>query len=151
MKSHYAYPQSCSLGPLPPRTPARPDPQVPREPKLGAAQWGMIGAFYVYVGGSRDDPAFGMFAIEISLQRLSNQRARVEIYAIADGYQRGGALGSQHPLTTSLKHGDRVAASFVWLFPNIVDGVADPMSFSRDIDLAQDAGVDRIELALAGD
>jgi hypothetical protein len=135
MTTHYAYPQSCSLGPPPPRTPARPDPQIPREPNLGAARWGKIGAFYFYVQGSSDEPAYGLFDIEVSLQRLSSGKTRVEIYAIADGYQRGGASGSEHPLNIALKRGDRVIARVEWIFPDILDGHADPISLSRDIDL----------------
>lgn len=151
MTACYAYPQSCTLAPLPPRTPARPDPQVPREPNLGAARWGKIGAFYFYVQGSKDDPAFGLFDIEVSLQRLANGNARVDIHAIADGYQRGGASGSQHPLTISLRRGDRVVARFVWTFPDILDGAADPLTGSRDVDLGGVGweDIDRIEIAAA--
>lgn len=152
MNACYAYPQSCSLGPPPPRTPARPDPQVPKDPNLGLARWGKIGAFYFYVEGSKDDPVFGLFDMEISLQSLSNGKARVDIYAIADGYQGGGALGSEYPVTISLKQGESIVARFVWIFPDILDGHADPLTCSRDIDLgaAEAADVERIEVAPAG-
>jgi hypothetical protein len=147
----YAHRQSCSLGPLPPRTPARPDPQVPREANLGPARWGKIGAFYFYVQGSKDDPAFGLFDIEVSLQRLSGGKARLDIYAIADGYQQGGASGSQHPVTISLTQGDSMVSRFDWAFPEILDGHADPLTHSRDFDLgaAEWERVDRIEFDLA--
>ena len=152
MSACYAYPQSCSLGPLPPRTPARPDPQVPRDPNLGSARWGKIGAFYFYLEGSKDDPAFGVFYMEVSLQSLSNGKARIDIHAFADGYQRGGALGAEHPVTISLKQGESVLARFVWTFPDILDGHADPLTCSRDIDLRAEeaAAVERIEIAARG-
>src|SRR5271166_1371636 len=120
MTACYVHRQGCSLGPLPPRTPARPDPQVPREANLGPARWGKIGTFYFYVQGSKDDPAFGFFDIEVSLQRLSGGKARLEIYAIADGYQQGGASGSLHPVTISVKDGQSVLSSFNWTFPDIL-------------------------------
>jgi hypothetical protein len=148
----HGYRQSCSLGPLPPRTPARADPQVPREPDLGPARWGKIGAFYFYLQGSNDEPAFGFFDIEFSLQRLAGGAARVEIYAIADGYQKSGASGAEHPLVIALKRGDEVVARLDWTFPDILDGCADPISFARDIRgaVVWDR-VDRIELFAAGE
>lgn len=153
MMSYYAYPQFCSLAPPPPRTPARPDPQVPADAQLGPARWGKIGAFYFYVVGSDDDAAFGLFDMEFSLQRLPKGKARLEIYAIADGYQRGGASGLEHPLRIRLMHGARQAATVDWPYPNILDGNADPMSWSHDFELAADLcdGVDRIEIAAARD
>src|ERR1700756_1327295 len=87
MGSCYSYRQFCSLGPLPPRTPARPDPQVPKDRKLGPCSHGKIGAFYFYAEGSQDDPAFGFCEIELSLQRLAENKVRLELYCIADGYQ----------------------------------------------------------------
>ncbi len=147
----YVHRQGCLLGPLPPRTPARPDPQVPREANLGPARWGKIGAFYFYVHGSKDDPAFGLFDIEVSLQLLSGGKARLDIYAIADGYQQGGASGLHNPITIFVKDGDSILSSFAWTFPDILDGKADPLTHSRDIDLgaAEWERVDRIEFDLA--
>lgn len=149
----YLYPQACTLGPPPPRTPARPDPQVPRDAALGRARWGKIGALYVYRDGSRDDALFGLFDIEVSLQRLTDGRARVEIYAIADGYQSGGAKDVVRPLMVSLMRGDGVVAGFRWILPDIADGCADPINCARDIDLeAVDwERVDRIALDAAPD
>src|SRR6202048_542552 len=83
----YSYRQFCSLGPLPPRTPARPDPQVPRDRKLGSCVHGKIGAFYFYEKGSNDDPAFGFIDGELSVQDISTGKVRVELYCVADGYQ----------------------------------------------------------------
>ena len=60
----YSYARFCSLGRLPPRTPARPDAQVPTDRKLGACVHGRIDAFYFYANGSDDDPAFGQEAAE---------------------------------------------------------------------------------------
>jgi hypothetical protein len=149
----YLYPQACTLCPPPPRTPARPDPQVPRDAKLGPARWGKIGALYLYRESSHDDALFGLFDVEISLQGLPNGRARVEIYAIADGYQSGGALGADHPLTVLLMRGAHSIASFRWILPDIADGCADPISAAHDLDLnAVDwEGVDRIALDAARD
>jgi hypothetical protein len=144
-------PQFCSLGPLPPRTPARPDPQVPREPNLGPARWGKIGALYFYLSASGDDPAFGLFDIELSLQRLGDRKLRVDLYAIADGYQRGGASGADNPLEIMLWVNQRCIARFVWIFPDILDGTADPVTMSRDLESASSdwAAIDRIGIAVA--
>ena len=83
----------------------------------------------------------------------SGEQARVDIYAIADGYQIGGAKGADHPLAVALMRGDRVVAGFRWLLPDIADGCADPISYARDIDLdaADWARLDRIALDAAPD
>ena len=65
-----SYRQFCSLGPLPPRTPARADPQVPKDGKLGPCAHGKINSFYFYADGSEDDPAFGFCDIEVSVHGL---------------------------------------------------------------------------------
>jgi hypothetical protein len=144
----YSYRQFCSLGPLPPRTPGRPDAQVPKDLSLGPCRHGKIGAFYFYESGSKDDPAFGFFDIEISVQSLSSGRLRVELYGIADGYQSSRGIGARHPLKIALMRGNEILACAEWAFPDVICGHADPMSFAADIDL--DIGaiqtLDRIDL-----
>lgn len=136
MGACYSYRQFCSLGPLPPRTPARPDPQVPRDRKFGPCRHGMIGAFYFYEETSQDDAAFGFFDIELSVQEIAPGRLRVEVYGVADGYQTSRGIGAKHPLRISVMAGNRVVGIAEWFFADVICGHADPMNFSADIDLA---------------
>jgi hypothetical protein len=144
----YSHRQFCSLGPLPPRTPARPDPQVPRDSKLGPCQHGKIGAFYFYQEGSRDDPAFGFFDIELSLQSIGNDTLRIEIYCVADGYQTARGVGRDHPIRISVISGGETVARAAWHFPDVIAGHADPMNFSADVHLdgKRFAAIDSIAL-----
>jgi hypothetical protein len=144
----YSYRQFCALGLLPPHTPARPDAQVPKDSALGPCRHGKIGAFYFYRNGSKDEPAFGFFDIELSVQRLSSGRVRVELYGTADGYQSARGIGASHPLRIALMHDEKMVASVAWAFPDVICGHADPMSFATDIDLeaAGFAAVNRIDL-----
>lgn len=144
----YSYRQFCSLGPLPPRTPARADPQVPRDRALGACTHGAIGAFYFYAEGSRDDPAFGFCDIEVSVQRVAAGQVRLELYCIADGYQSARGVGAKHPLKIAVIAKDSVLAVADWQFSDVICGAADPMNFARDLDIADElfAQIDRIEL-----
>lgn len=136
MGACYSYRQFCSLGPLPPRTPARPDPQVPRDRKFGPCLHGMIGAFYFYEEKSRDDAAFGFFDIELSVQEVAPGRLRVEVYCVADGYQTSRGIGAKHPLRISVMAGSKLVGVAEWFFGDVICGHADPMNFSTDIDLA---------------
>lgn len=147
--SCYSYRQFCSLGPLPPRTPARPDPQVPRDRALGACAHGKIGAFYFYAEGSSDDPAFGFCDIELSVQQVAGGKVRLELYCIADGYQSARGIGMRHPLTMVILAGDRILATANWHFPDVICGHADPMHFATDLMIADElfAKIDRVELA----
>ena len=104
----YSYRQFCSLGRLPPRTPARPDPQVPKDVKLGPCAHGKIGAFYFYAEGSQDDPAFGFCEIELSIQRVAENTIRLELYCIADGFQSARGVGAMHPLKIAVLAGETV-------------------------------------------
>src|SRR5262245_62176115 len=70
MGSCCSYRQFCSLGPLPPRTPARPDPQVAKDYELGPCSHGKPARSNFYADGSRDDPAFGFCEIEVSVQHM---------------------------------------------------------------------------------
>ncbi len=136
MGACYSYRTSCSLGPLPPRTPARPDPQVPNEHKLGPAVHGMIGSFYFYEDGSQDDAAFGFFDIELSVQSIAADTARIEIYCVADGYQSFRGVGANHPLKISVLSKHKTVATAEWRFSDVICGHADPMNFSADVPLS---------------
>ena len=136
MGACYSYRQFCSLGPLPPRTPARPDPQVPRDHKLGPSVHGMIGAFYFYAQDSRDDAAFGFFDIELSVQSITPTTTRVEVYCVADGYQTSRGVGAKHPLRVSVMAGAKTVGTVEWHFSDVICGHADPMNFSTDLELA---------------
>jgi hypothetical protein len=144
----YSYRQFCSLGPLPPRTPARPDPQVPRDRKLGACVHGKIGSFYFYEQGSSDDPAFGFFDVELSVQSIAAGKIRVELYCVADGYQTSRGIGARHPIKLAIMAGGRSVAATEWRFPDVICGHADPMNFSDDIDIGDTSFslIDRIDL-----
>ena len=148
MENCYSYRQFCSLGLPPPRTPARPDPQVPKDRELGPCSHGMIGAFYFYAVGSEDDPAFGFFDIELSVQRVAENTVRLELYCIADGYQSARGVGARHPLKISVVAKDKPLGTAEWHFPDVICGHADPMHFATDLKIADElfARLDRIEL-----
>jgi len=144
----YSYRQFCSLGPLPPRTPARPDPQVPRDRKLGSCVHGKIGAFYFYEKGSNDDPAFGFIDIELSVQDISTSKVRVELYCVADGYQTSRGGGANHPIRLAIMAGAKTVGLADWHFADVICGHADPMNFFTDIDIGDTSFslIDRIDL-----
>jgi hypothetical protein len=151
MSAYRIYPQACTLAPLPPRTPSRPDPQLPYDPQLGPARWGKIGALYFYASTGEDDPVFGLNDIEVTLQRIGETRVRVELYAIGDGYQRGGVKGSDSPLTIRLKRAGAAIAAMSWTLPEILDGCADPITFSAEIAMNESdwRGVESVEIDIA--
>ena len=140
----YSYRQFCSLGPVPPRTVGRPDPQVPKDRSLGPCRHGKIGAFYFYHKGSNDDAAFGFFDIELSVQAITPNKARVELYCIADGYQSSRGIGLGHPLRIALMAEDETLGAAEWTFNNVICGHADPMNFATDIDFDQ-ANLQRLD------
>lgn len=148
MATCYSYRQFCSLGPVPPRTVGRPDAQVPKDSSLGPCRHGKIGSFYFYEQHAKDDAAFGFFDIELSVQHVLPNKARVELYCVADGYQSARGIGRDHPLKIALMAGEAVVARAEWPYHDVVCGHADPMNFTVDIDLdeAQFARLDRIEL-----
>jgi hypothetical protein len=148
MSNCYSYRQFCSLGPLPPRTPARPDPQVPKDGNLGACAHGKIGSFYFYAKGSDDDPAFGFCDIELSVQRIAKDIVRLEVYCIADGYQSARGVGAEHPIKIAVFANDEILAIAEWHFSDVICGHADPMHFAVDLSIDEDAfgSIDRIEL-----
>ncbi len=144
----YSYRQFCSLGPLPPRTPARPDPQVPRDRKLGSCVHGKIGAFYFYEKGSNDDPAFGFIDVELSVQDISTGKVRVELYCVADGYQTSRGVGANHPIRLAIVAGAKTVGLADWHFADVICGHADPMNFFTLIDIGDTSFslIDRIDL-----
>lgn len=148
MNACYSYAQYCSLGPLPPRTPARPDPQVPASEKLGPCRYGKIGSVYFYDTASSEDPLFGFIEIELSVQKVSESFVRLELYCIADGYQSACSNGSRFPLLIALMAADKAIAVAEWPYPAIVCGHADPMTFAIDlpIESAVFAEIDGVEI-----
>jgi hypothetical protein len=146
--SCYSYRQFCSLGPLPPRTPARADPQVPNDRDLGPCAHGKIGAFYFYADGSNDDPAFGFCEIELSVQSVGPSRVRLELYCIADGFQSARGIGTRYPLKIAVMAKDKIVAVADWHFADVICGHADPMHFAADLDIDDEdfAQIDCIEL-----
>jgi hypothetical protein len=108
----------------------------------------MIGAFYFYAVGSEDDPAFGFFDIELSVQRVAENTVRLELYCIADGYQSARGVGARHPLKISVVAKDKPLGTAEWHFPDVICGHADPMHFATDLKIADElfARLDRIEL-----
>lgn len=147
MSNCYSYRQFCSLGPLPPRTPARSDPQVPKDRALGPCAHGKIGSFYFYADGSSDDPAFGFCDIEVSVQLAAENKVRVELYCIADGYQSARGVGARYPLKIAVMARDKVLGIAHWHFPDVICGHADPMHFVADLDIGDGlfGQIDRIE------
>lgn len=133
----YSYRQRCDLGPVPPRTPGRADAQVPRDATVGPVRYGKISHIYFYEVGSTDDPVFGFVDIELSVQRVSPGKVRVEAYCIGDGYQGSHGSGLDWPLVIELRAGDHPVASVEWRYPEILCGHADPLDFSVEINLAE--------------
>jgi hypothetical protein len=121
---------------------------VPRDRKLGLCSHGKIGAFYFYLEGSRNDPAFGFCDIEVSIQHVAPGKLRFELYCIADGYQSARGVGSTHPLRIGMMALGRAQASVNWHFPDVICGHADPMNFATDVDMPDElfAQIDGIEL-----
>lgn len=121
---------------------------MPRDRALGPCAHGVIGAFYFYAEGSRDDPAFGFCDIEVSVQSVADGKVRLELYCIADGYQSARGVGATHPLKIAVIAKDQVLATAAWHFADVICGHADPMNFVIDLDIASELfpRIDRIEL-----
>lgn len=122
---------------------------MPKDTKLGPCAHGKIGAFYFYADGSTDDPAFGFCDIELSVQRVTENTMRLELYCIADGYQSARGVGARHPLKLAVLAGETVLGTASWHFPDVICGHADPMHFAADIRLDDGlfANLDRVELS----
>lgn len=136
--------QLASFGAAPPRTPGRPDPQVPEDLGAGPAIYAKLPHVYFYDVNRPDDPAFGFIEIEISLQRRSGGRCRLDLFCIGDGHQNGAGLANGEGLKIELLAGDEVVASYSWAFREVSSGRCDPMSFGATLDL-DDPDYERID------
>lgn len=121
---------------------------MPRDCELGPCKHGKIGSFYFYATGSDDDPAFGFFDIELSVQSIAPGKVRVEIYCVADGYQTSRGIGVDHPLELAVMADGETVGSVAWRFADVLCGHADPMNFADDIEIGETpfARIDRIDL-----
>lgn len=144
-------PQFASFGAAPPRTPGRPDPQVPEELAAGPALYARLPHVYFYDANRPDDPAFGFIEIEISLQQRGAGRCRLDLYCVGDGHQNGAGFPNGEGLKIELLAGDRVAASVSWAFREVSSGRCDPMSFAATLELgdADYKTIDRVRLPSA--
>ena len=140
----FSYAQGCLLAPLPPRTPERADPQVPEDHRLGAVKYGRVGAFYFYELGT-GDAAFGIFDIEMSVQKLGRGRVRVEASAIGDGLQSCAGTSSSSPLALQLRAGTEILAEVEWRYGAVLCGCNDPLSLMADIQMS-DEDFERIDM-----
>lgn len=130
-------PQMCTLGPLPPRTPGRSDPQVPSEPVRGESKYGRIAFVYFYQDGVEGDATFGLLDIEIAVQRRGPHQFQFEIYCIGDGYQSGHGSSRPQPLAVEFRAGTKTVAVAAWRYPDVLSGHSDPLTFSYPIDLTE--------------
>jgi hypothetical protein len=130
--------QFASLGPLPPRTPGRPDAQVPEDLTAGPAVYAKLPQVYFYDANRPDDPAFGFIDIEMSVQRRSDGRFLLDLYCSGDGYQSGAGLPSGEGLRIDFMAGGDVIASASWEFREVSSGRCDPMSFAAWLPMKDD-------------
>ncbi|HEX8077405.1 MAG TPA: hypothetical protein VF511_06285 [Chthoniobacterales bacterium] len=135
--------QFAALGSVPPRSPGRPDAQVPRDLADGPARHARLAHLYFYDEARPTDPAFGFLDLEISLQRIGEGQYQVELYAIGDGYQSGTGFADE-PLRITFAQGERAAASVDWLYPQVKTGHLDPMTFRATATIA-DADFDSVD------
>ena len=142
--------QLASFGP-PPRTPGRPDPQVPEELGAGPAIYAKLPHIYFYDSNRPDDPAFGFIEIEISIQRRGERSYRLDLSCVGDGHQSGAGLPNGEGLRVELLAGDDVVASVPWLFREVSSGRCDPVTFSASPALSDDdyRTIDRVRLPSA--
>ena len=140
--------QFCALGPPPPRTPGRADPQVPATPRPGSVRHGRIAHLYFYPDERLEDAAFGLLDLEIAVCQPSGGRSTVELYGIGDGYQTGTGTARGMPLALELRDQAGIIAVVRWSWPDIVTGRAEVMNLQTDIAMT-DAGfaaLDRVAL-----
>ncbi|GGC65142.1 hypothetical protein [Chelatococcus reniformis] len=130
-------PQTSLLGPVPPRTPGRPDAQVPNDLADGPVKYARVPHIYFYEAAPQDHAGFGLLDLEISLQRRRDGPARVELYCIGDGYQSGHGSSGGSPLVIELRAGERVVAAVRWPYPDVLNGHMDPMTFEAAVDLSE--------------
>lgn len=136
--------QFASFSAPPPRTPGRPDPQVPETLDAGPAIYAKLPHVYFYDANRPDDPVFGFIEIEISLQRRGEGLYRIDLYCIGDGHQNGAGLANGEGLMIELLAGDRVVAAVSWPFREVSVGRCDPMSFAASPAM-RDADYDKID------
>src|SRR5258708_20551583 len=91
-------PKLSLFGRIPPRTPGRSDAQVPRDAELGPARYARIAHLYFYEAADASDPAYGLLAIEISLQCRRNGEVWLETFFWVGGCQTRGGAGTKQPL-----------------------------------------------------
>jgi len=128
-------PQTCLLGPMPPRTPGRSDAQVPSDSSRGESKYGRIPFVYFYSEGAKADATFGLLDIEIAIQRRGPKTFQFEIYCIGDGYQSGHGSSEPEPLAIEFLVGARVVAKAEWRYPTVLNGHMDALTFSAPIEL----------------
>lgn len=146
MDHYFSEPRWFSIGHAPPRTPERPDAQVPVDASLGHARHGRCSHVYFRSSAEPEDAAFGFLDLEVAIQLRRNGQVAFDLYCIGDGFQSGCANGKDKPLRFEVWGGDRRLASVDWAYPAIACGQSDPLAFSTDIALspADFASADRI-------
>ncbi len=143
--------QFASFGPPPPRTPGRPDPQVPEQLDAGPAIYAKLPHVYFYDSNRPDDPAFGFIEIEISVQRRGEGRYRLDLYCVGDGHQSGAGLPNGEGLRVELLAGDDVVETASWVFREVSSGRCDPVTFAASLTMSDEdyKQVDRVRLPSA--
>ncbi|UPK32677.1 hypothetical protein IVB18_31030 [Bradyrhizobium sp. 186] len=136
----------CLLGPMPPRTPGRSDPQVPSDAGRGDSKYGRIPFVYFYREGLKADPTFGLLDIEIAIQRRGSDAFQFEIYCIGDGYQSGHGSSKPQPLAVEFRIGARTVAKADWPYPIVLNGHMDALTFSAPIAIT-DGDFEKIDSA----
>lgn len=136
MRDCSAREQHCALGPLPPRTPGRADPQVPTLPPRGAVRYGRIPLLYFYMDDRPEDPAFGLLDIEVSVAAPVDGRSAVEVYCVGDGYQGGQGSARGEPLQIRLCAAGHAVAALGWVYPDVLSGHADAMTFAAEVPMS---------------
>jgi hypothetical protein len=105
-----------------------------------------VGALYFHEQET-GDATFGMFDIEMSVQKRGSGHVRVEVYAIGDGLQSCAGNGTKAPLTLELRAGQEVLASVEWRYGAILCGCNDPLSLMADIPMGDDE-FERIDMII---
>ena len=138
-------PQACTLGRLPPRTPGRPDAQVPERADAGPVRYGRLSHFYFFEAGGdgadqgdadQGDWAYGFLDIEIAVQKRGGSDCWLEIYCTGDGFQSATGTGAEHPLLVTLTAGGKDVATARWHYPPVLCGNSDPLSHAVAIKLS---------------
>lgn len=144
-------PQFCALGPPPPRTPGRADPQVPETPTARGFVHGRVAHLYFFLDDEGRDAGFGMTDIEIAVCEPIAGRCAVEVYCVGDGYQTGTGQSCGAPLVIEFRSADRLVASIAWQWPDVVGGRAEVMHLRTEAPMspADYASLDRASIPAA--